>query len=129
MTLPKDLYEAAMIDGCSRFGFLWRILVPLSGPPVVTLTIFAFLSNRNLLMRFKQETKAMHQLDHPNIIKIHDIGVDGKTVYYAMEYVQGQTLKELIHERYEIDKGTISSDEVLSIAMDLARALEYIHER
>jgi multiple sugar transport system permease protein len=50
MTLPKDLYEAAMIDGCSRFGFLMKILLPLSGAPLATLTIFSFLANWNALL-------------------------------------------------------------------------------
>ncbi|MBI4863893.1 MAG: carbohydrate ABC transporter permease [Candidatus Riflebacteria bacterium] len=50
LTLPRDLWEAALIDGCSRLGFLYRILVPLSVPPLVTLAIFSFLSTWNALI-------------------------------------------------------------------------------
>jgi multiple sugar transport system permease protein len=50
LTLPKDLYEAALIDGCGRLGFLFRVLVPLSVPPLVTLAIFSFLGNWNALI-------------------------------------------------------------------------------
>jgi multiple sugar transport system permease protein len=50
MTMPRDLYEAAMIDGCSRLGFLVRILVPLSVTPIITMSIFSFLSNWNALI-------------------------------------------------------------------------------
>ncbi len=47
LQLPKDLFEAAKIDGCSRLGFFFRILLPLSKPPMVTLGIFSFLTNWN----------------------------------------------------------------------------------
>lgn len=47
MTLPRDLYEAAVVDGCSHFGFYFRILLPLSRPPMLTLGIFSFLGSWN----------------------------------------------------------------------------------
>ncbi|HHX38778.1 MAG TPA: carbohydrate ABC transporter permease [Armatimonadetes bacterium] len=45
MTVPKELDEAAMIDGCSYFGIWWRILLPLSRPALVTVTLFSFLAH------------------------------------------------------------------------------------
>ncbi len=47
LTVPKELDEAALIDGCSRLGILWRIIFPLSLPAVATLTVFAFLFSWN----------------------------------------------------------------------------------
>lgn len=41
-TLPTDIEEAAMIDGCSRFRIWWQIFLPLSKPVVATLTVFTF---------------------------------------------------------------------------------------
>lgn len=43
LTIPKELEEAALLDGCSRFRILWTIFVPLSTPAVATLGIFSFL--------------------------------------------------------------------------------------
>ncbi len=43
MTIPKELEEAALMDGASRMRILWTIFVPLSKPAVATLTIFSFL--------------------------------------------------------------------------------------
>jgi multiple sugar transport system permease protein len=40
--IPRDLEEAAMIDGCSRFGAFLRIVIPISGAGVLTVVIFAF---------------------------------------------------------------------------------------
>jgi multiple sugar transport system permease protein len=43
ITIPKDLEEAAFLDGLSRLGILWRVFVPLSGPAIATQTIITFL--------------------------------------------------------------------------------------
>ena len=43
LTIPGDLEDAAAIDGCSRFGVLWRIILPLSRPALATLAIFTFM--------------------------------------------------------------------------------------
>ena len=42
-TLPVELEEAARVDGCSRLGALWRIILPLSRPGIVATALFAFL--------------------------------------------------------------------------------------
>jgi multiple sugar transport system permease protein len=47
MTLPKELDEAARIDGASEFGIYWRIILPLSGTALATLAIFHFMYNWN----------------------------------------------------------------------------------
>jgi raffinose/stachyose/melibiose transport system permease protein len=45
--IPSELEDAAVIDGCSRFGFFWRILLPLSGPALTTVGILAFVASWN----------------------------------------------------------------------------------
>jgi raffinose/stachyose/melibiose transport system permease protein len=47
MALPNELEEAALLDGASRIGFFWRILVPLSGPGMVTVGVLAFVGSWN----------------------------------------------------------------------------------
>jgi sn-glycerol 3-phosphate transport system permease protein len=44
---PRDLYEAALVDGCGHLRFLWTILVPLSRPALASLGIYAFLQTWN----------------------------------------------------------------------------------
>lgn len=47
MALPKELEEAALIDGASRVGVFWRILLPLSTPGLITVGILAFVGSWN----------------------------------------------------------------------------------
>ncbi len=47
LTLPRELEEAALIDGANRFQTFWRIVLPLSRPALVTLGLLAFLTNYN----------------------------------------------------------------------------------
>ena len=47
MTIPRELYEAATIDGCSRNRYLWSILLPLSRPALATVAVYAFLNTYN----------------------------------------------------------------------------------
>jgi sn-glycerol 3-phosphate transport system permease protein len=47
LSFPRDLYEAATVDGCGHLRFLWTILVPLSRPALASLGIYAFLATWN----------------------------------------------------------------------------------
>ncbi|PIP11959.1 MAG: ABC transporter permease [bacterium (Candidatus Stahlbacteria) CG08_land_8_20_14_0_20_40_26] len=45
--IPKALYDAATVDGCSELGFLWKIAMPLSKPAIATISIFSLLASWN----------------------------------------------------------------------------------
>ncbi len=49
-TLPISLYEAARLDGCSRFGYLWRVALPLSRSVIATITLFNVIGSWNSFM-------------------------------------------------------------------------------
>jgi raffinose/stachyose/melibiose transport system permease protein len=49
-TIPPELEDAAAIDGCSRFGFFWRVLLPLSRPALATVSIVAFITSWNYFL-------------------------------------------------------------------------------
>ncbi len=46
-TLPPELEDAAIIDGCSLFGVWWRVMMPLSTPGILTVSLFSFLGHWN----------------------------------------------------------------------------------
>lgn len=47
LTIPRELYEAAVLDGCGRTRYLWSVLLPLSRPALGTLAVYAFLNTYN----------------------------------------------------------------------------------
>jgi len=49
-SIPRDLEESAMLDGCSRFGSLCRVVVPLAAPGIAATAIFAFVSSWSELL-------------------------------------------------------------------------------
>lgn len=50
LRVPNELWEAAQIDGCGAFAFLWRVLLPLATPAVTTVAIFGFVGRWNALL-------------------------------------------------------------------------------
>lgn len=46
-SIPSELEDAALIDGCSRFGAMWRVVMPLAGPGVAAVSIFAWIAAWN----------------------------------------------------------------------------------
>ena len=72
--------------------------------------------------RFKREAKTAAGLDHPNIIPIYRIASGGKVFWYAMKFLEGQSLDELLKE-----KGRCSLEEATQILMPVADALDYGH--
>lgn len=63
-SVPRELEEAATIDGCSRWGFFWRVLIPLARPAIVTVTILTFVGSWNnffwpLIVSNSDETRTL----------------------------------------------------------------------
>ena len=72
--------------------------------------------------RFAREAQALARLDHPNIVTIYDFGQAGGWCYLLMEYVDGVTLRHLIHG------GRIAAREALSIVPQICDALQFAHD-
>ena len=60
-------------------------------------------SNHDRMRRFIQEAHAAAALNHPNIAHIYEIGESAGTHFIAMEFVEGQTLREMIRRRTDLD--------------------------
>ncbi len=56
-------------------------------------------SDEDFVRRFVAEARSVARLSHPNVVAVYDQGADGRTLYLAMEYVPGRTLRDLLHER------------------------------
>ncbi|HSL54021.1 MAG TPA: protein kinase [Pyrinomonadaceae bacterium] len=80
-----------------------------------------FTTNRDRLHRFEQEASAASNLNHPNILTIHEMGVDDGRHYIATEYIDGLTL------RRKMAASQLETPEILDIAVQVASALEEAH--
>src|SRR6202051_540325 len=78
--------------------------------------------NPAILDRFKQELVLSHQVTHKNVIRIYDFGDADGVKFITMEFVEGQDLRTLIHE-----KKKFSPEEAVEISQHICRALEATH--
>ena len=84
-----------------------------------------FLDNEELVRRFKNESKAISILDHPNIVKVYDVSVTDRLQYIVMEYVDGITLKEYLKQR----GGALTWKETVHFATQVLSALQHAHSK
>ncbi len=77
-----------------------------------------------MLQRFKQETRTVAKLQHPNILPIHFVGEGEGLVYYAMPYVAGRSLSDVVRST-----GPLSPRRAVEVAIPVLAALQHAHER
>ncbi|SUY47299.1 serine/threonine protein kinase [Clostridium putrefaciens] len=81
-----------------------------------------FISDGDLVNKFKKEATAIANLSDNNIVNIFDVGSQGDINYIVMEYVRGKTLKEVIKEN-----GRLPYDKVLDYGIQISKALDCAH--
>ncbi len=83
-----------------------------------------FLTNRDFIRRFKNESKAIAVLSHPNIVKVYDVSFGDRIQYIVMENIDGITLKEYIDKQHEI-----KWRDAVHFTTQILKALEHAHEK
>ncbi|HJB98191.1 MAG TPA: Stk1 family PASTA domain-containing Ser/Thr kinase [Candidatus Acutalibacter pullicola] len=83
-----------------------------------------FSNNSDFLRRFRNESKAIAVLSHPNIVNVYDVSFGDQLQYIVMEYIDGITLKEYIEQ-----EGAIRWNEAVHFTMQILMALECAHEK
>ncbi|TVQ80932.1 MAG: response regulator [Bradymonadales bacterium] len=79
---------------------------------------------RNIRERFFNEARAAGALSHPNLVQIYDFGEIEGVVYIVMEYIEGETLEQLLKS-----KGPLNIDQFLRISREVANGLSFAHKR
>jgi serine/threonine-protein kinase len=98
-------------------GVVYRCRQPgLNRPVAIKVLTGGGHATPEHLLRFQKEAQAAGKIVHPNVVQVHDVGVDGDAHYFVMEYVEGCSLSQLI------GASALSLGVALRIAADVARA-------
>jgi serine/threonine-protein kinase len=99
--------------------------------PVAVKRLLPELVSDDAVLRFAEEIRTVGQLEHPNIVPIHDVGVDGDGRYYfVMKYVEGETLEAVIAKLRDGDAAYLrkyTPEYRLQICNEILRGVEHAH--
>ena len=115
-------YEIVGWLGAGGMGEVYRARDPrLARDVAIKLISETFAADRNRLLRFEQEARAAGQLNHPNILAVHDIGAHGGTPYIVSELLEGESL------RTRLRNGPLTPRKAIDYARQIAEGLAAAH--
>ena len=124
------LYEVRELIGTGGMANVYKAVMVGQNGPVPAGTVVAvkvlraeYMHDPDLVNRFKNESKAISLLHHPNIVKVYDVSVTDRLQYIVMEYVNGMTLREYLNER----GGKLTSRETVHFISQILKALDHAH--
>ena len=110
--------------GVGAMGVVYRATNETTGKPAAVKVVNGEIAQRGRTYeRFKREAEILQQFRHPNIVRFLAVGRYQGTSYFAMEYIQGKTLEQVL-----ADKGPMPWQEVVDLGIQLCDALHYAHE-
>ncbi|MBD3784763.1 MAG: serine/threonine protein kinase, partial [Micrococcales bacterium] len=108
--------------GRGGMGEVWRATDTVLGRQVAVKTIdLGRVPDEAGAVRFEREARATAGLSHPNVVTVHDTGVEGDTAYLVMELLPGPSLADRLRE------GRLPVGEVVDVARQVAAALQAAH--
>lgn len=116
-------YELIEEIGRGGMGIVYRARQKGLGRIVAVKVIQSLASKGDDHRRFQREAEAVASLDHPNIVRVHEVGKQGDRPFLSMEYVDGGALDSHIHRR------SWSNHEIAALTKSLADAMHYAHQQ
>lgn len=118
-------YEITELIGEGGMADVYKAVDVVDGKEVaVKILKKEFAESEEFLRRFRNESKAIAVLSHPNIVKIYDVGFSEKIQFIVMEYIDGITLKE-----YMESERVLNWKDSVHFVTQILRALQHAHER
>ena len=118
-------YEMRELIGVGGMAYVYKAYDAIDDRIVaVKILKDEFLNNEEFVRRFRNESKAIAILNHPNIVKVLDVGFGERLQYIVMEYIDGITLKEYLDQRKDI-----RWKEAVHFTVQILRALQHAHDK
>jgi len=118
-------YEMRELIGVGGMAYVYKAYDAVDDRTVaVKILRDEFLTKDEFVRRFRNESKAIAILNHPNIVKVLDVGFGEKLQYIVMEYIDGITLKEYLDQRKDI-----RWKEAVHFTVQILRALQHAHDK
>ncbi len=118
-------YEMNELIGVGGMAYVYKAYDCIDDRTVaVKILRDEFLNSEEFVRRFRNESKAIAILNHPNIVKVLDVGFGDRLQYIVMEYIDGITLKEYLDQRKDI-----RWKEAVHFTVQILRALQHAHDK
>lgn len=122
-TLLNGRYRLVAQQGSGGMAVIYKAQDLLLGRMVAVKVLRPSLTSDPAFMtRFRNEARSVANLNHPNIVTVHDVGSDGSTQYIVMEFVEGQDLKKIIKA-----EGALNIDRSLKLAIQICAGIGFAH--
>lgn len=118
-------YEITELIGVGGMADVYKA-VDILEDKIVAVKILKneFSGDEDFIRRFRNESKAIALLSHPNIVKIYDVGFTEKIQFIVMEYIDGITLKEFMEQQ-----GALKWKDSVHFIIQVLRALQHAHDK
>ena len=121
----QDRYEIKDLIGSGGMAEVYRAFChKMQRTVAIKVLKEEYNDNADFIKRFTQEALAAAQLSHPNLVNVYEVEHTDGFYYIVMEFVDGITLKEYIHQ-----KGKLEQREAIGIAIQVANGLAEVHRR
>ncbi len=125
MLAPLKVYKVEKILGMGSAGYVLKVEHRVFGERALKLVHAGLLRSRMIRERFDTEARIMHALNHPNVVKVHDLGElpDGSP-YIVMDFLKGGTLEDHLNEF-----GIMPPRQAVRVAVAILRGLQAAHDQ
>ncbi len=118
-------YEVLEIIGVGGMAVVYKAYDRIDDRTVaIKILKEEYLANEEFRRRFKNESKYIAVLSHPNIVKVYDMSFGDRLQYIVMEFIEGITLKEYIEQQK-----VIQPKEAVHFSTQILRALQHAHDK
>jgi len=124
-TIVNNKYKVIGLLGSGGMGKVYRVQQIALGKEFAMKVLDVRNQSEMTVRRFHQEARTTSQLQHPNLVEVHDFGVLGDTQpYLVMDLIEGESLAQVLKQQ-----GALPVDFVIPLAIQVGFALMYAHEK